>query len=409
MKALNRLDLRSRKGAALRMIDGAVTHHFPLPERRDEVEDYFYSLRVHRSIESLETLELPWRRLTPEGASPFQTYTWNLSWYQTYAATAGAPLVFEIRSAGEAVAILPCYRAGRAIRLAGDLTCDYQDIIARNDEEVVSSLGLVMDWLGSEARRSYFRFDRISSEGALFRALHGPTGRPDDSIVFQKCSAPCPYVDLQGGLDGYLGSLPRKIRQDLRHSLNRLEKEAPVSRVVRLNDFSIRVDDLINAADFHIEHFRKEGGSPFCDERLVELFGRIAKDPDVGLQISFLADQGDLLAVDFGFVRGGRYYGYLTTYDPAFSRLAPGKCLLLKRIDGWVREDGVQTLDFLAGNEAYKKSFTGGAAYHVWSVRLMPDDLLNRTRRLGLEAHHRLRGFVKRVLGRTSFPGESFA
>ena len=401
MKSLNRLDFRSEMVPGQGGNDSTVTHHFPLPARREEVDDYFYSLRVHRSIKSLETLELPWRRLTPEGASPFQTFTWNLSWYQTYAASAGAPLVFEIRRGGEAVAILPCYRAGGALRLAGDLTCDYQDIITHKDEEVPPALTLVMDWLKREARMSHFQFDRLSSEGRLFRALHGSAEIPDASLVFEKCSAPCPYVNLQGGLDGYLASLPIKIRQDLRHSLNRLEKEAPVARVVRLNDFSIRVDDLTHAADFHIEHFRKEGVSPFGDKRLIDLFGRIAKDPEVGLQISFLANQGDLLAVDFGFVRGGRYYGYLTAFDPAFSRLAPGKCLLLKRIDGWVQEDGVHTLDFLAGDESYKKSFTGGNAYQVWSMRLLPDDLHNRARRIGLESHQRLRRLAKAALRKT--------
>jgi len=402
MKSLNRLDLQTGNTAPREGAGSAATHHFPgSPEPRPAGDDGgqcdALSLRVHRSVESLETLELPWRRLTSDEAAPFQTFTWNLAWYRGYAAATGVPVVFELRRGGETVAILPCYLAGRTMRLAGDITCDYQDIITDDFGVVQPALRLAMDWLKREERRAHFHFQKLSSEGMLFRALHDPATAAGD-LVFEKRFAPCPYVSIEGGLDAYLVSLPRKIRQDLRHSLNRLEREAPVARVVRLNSFSIRVDDLENAAEFHIGHFRKEGVSPFADRRLIGLLGCVAKDPDVGFQLSFLANQGDLLAVDFGFVRGGRYYGYLTAYDPAFARLAPGKCLLLKRIDGWVNEDSVHTLDFLAGDEGYKKGFTGGAAYHVWSMRLMPRDLRNRARRIGLESNKQIRRLAKEVL-----------
>jgi CelD/BcsL family acetyltransferase involved in cellulose biosynthesis len=407
MKSLNRLDLQTGNAVPREGAVGAATHHFPgSPEPRPAGHDggqcNALSLRVHRSVESLETLELPWRRLTPDEAAPFQTFTWNLAWYRGYASTPGTPVIFELRRGGETVAILPCYLTGRTLRLAGDTICDYQDIITDDLAVVLPTLELVMDWLKREARRSHFHFERLSCEGLLYRALHEPMVAAGENLVFEKRFAPCPYVSIEGGLDAYLVSLPRKIRQDLRHSLNRLEREAPVARVVRLNSFSIRVDDLENAAEFHIGHFRKEGVSPFADRRLIELLGCVAKDPDVGFQLSFLANQGDLLAVDFGFVRGGRYYGYLTAFDPAFGRLAPGKCLLLRRIDGWVEEDGVHILDFLSGDEGYKKGFTGGAAYHVWSMRLMPRDLRNRARRIGLESHKQFRRLAKDVLERAA-------
>ncbi len=62
-------------------------------------------------------------------------------------------------------------------------------------------------------------------------------------------------------------------------------------------------------------------------------------------------------------------------YDPRQRPLSPGKCLLLLRIDRWVKEDGVRILDFLAGDESYKRAYTSGRAYRVWSMRLMPPSL----------------------------------
>lgn len=360
-------------------------------------------LLVHEDGEALlalERLEGVWRRFTATVASPFQTYTWNHAWYCTYATGQVRPVIFEWRRGDETAAILPCYREGKTLRLAADRICDYQDVIAGDGGAVADLLAAVLGWIHRQGSGGHCRFEKLSSEGMLYRRLHETDGQPGNSRCFEKSYAPCPYTDLRGGLAGYLAGLPRKLRQDFRHSLNRLEREAPDARITIFRDYEIRVDDLWNAASFHIGHFRKEGASPFADHRLMDLLGRVAKDPEVGLQLSFLTLYGDLLAVDFGFVRRGRYFGYLTAFDPAYGRLAPGKCLLLGRIDRWVADDGVDTLDFLAGDEEYKRAFTGDTAYRVWSMRLMPDDLRNRLRHAGLEYDKQLRQLAKRALGR---------
>lgn len=357
-------------------------------------------LIVHESTDHLEGLESAWRRLTSDEASPFQTYTWNLAWYHTHTGSKLRPLIFDWMVGGVTMAILPCYRDGNEIRLAGDRTCDYQDIIALDRDEIFALLRAARLWLDRDGRGLHFRFDRISSEGHLYSALHDRERVPSRSLCFERSSSPCPFTDLHGGLEAYLASLPRKVRQDLRHALNRFEREAGDAKINILRDYEIRVDDLWNAAAFHTQHFRKSGESPFRDYRLIDLFARVAKDPEVGFQLAFLTLGGELLAIDFGFVRGGRYYGYLTAFDQAHARLAPGKVLLLKRIDRWIEEDGVDTLDFLAGDESYKRYYTGDSAYRVWSMRLMPDDLPNRLRRARLESDKRLRKIAKRALGR---------
>lgn len=354
---------------------------------------------VHETLAAFDGIESAWRALTPRNASPFQTYAWNSAWYHCYATGNLRPLVFELRRGGATTAILPCYREGKTVRLAGDRICDYQDVVAGDHEEIAALLRHARAWLDREGRGCHFRFEKLSSEGALYAALHDPSRLPSHSLSFEKSFAPCPCADLRGGLEGYLASLPRKMRGDLRHSLNRFKREAPGAEVIILRGADIRVEDLWRAASFHVTHFRKDGESPFRDHRLIDLFARVAKDPEVGFQLSFLTMGREVLAVDFGFVRGGRYYGHLTAFDETYARLAPGKCLLLKRIDRWVAEDGVHTLDFLAGDEHYKRGFTGGTAYRVWSMRLMPDDFRNRVRQAGLESNKQFRRLAKRALG----------
>lgn len=357
-------------------------------------------LRVHRDLAALDSLEEAWRNLTPSDAAPFLTFSWNQAWYRSYAGPRVKPLLFELVDGEQTVAILPCYRDGRSIRLAGDRICDYQDILAADDAAVRAMLREVMAWVAREGSGDHLHFEKLSSEGALHRVLHHPAATPVGTLSFEKSYAPCPYADLLDGLAGYLSSLPRRTRQHLRNSLSRLEREAPGATVRVVRDLEVKVDDLETAADFHVVHFMKGGRSPLCDPRLVEFFGRVAKDPDIGFQLAFLEHEGALLAVDFGFVRGVRYYGYLMAYDPASARLSPGKCLLLLRIDRWVKEDGVRILDFLAGDESYKRAYTSGRAYRVWSMRLMPPSLRHRALHLGLRSDRRFREFAKKLLGR---------
>lgn len=399
MSAFNELKLGA--GVAITGED-VSTHHFPVRDPGGKNENVDYSLRVHRSLESLEALEAGWRRLTPDDAPPFQTYSWNLAWYRNFASGDGVPLIFEARQGGVTVAVLPCYLEGRTIRLAGDQVCDCQDVIASGMAAVNTTLKLAMDWLRREAKRSHFHFEKLAADGLLFQALHDSADLPNGTLIFKKSGTASPAIDLKGGPGSYLASLPREARQDLGESLNRLRQEAPVARIMRLRDLQIRVDDLLNAAAFHIGHFRNDGGSPLRDERLIRLLGEIAKDPEVGFQLSCLTNQGDFLAVDFGFVRGGRYYRYLSASDEAFGRFDPGKCLLLKHISASVKEDGVHAPDRSAAGEPCQNGITGGSSSRIWSMRLMPRDLRNRARRLGLESGKQFRRFAKSALERAA-------
>lgn len=358
---------------------------------------------VH-SLAEIESLEADWRRLTAETAAPFQTFSWNLAWYRNFAAAYDAAVVFVVKREGIVVAILPCYRKGRMFRLAGDLSCDYQDILAASVGDAVTGIEAISGSLLEEAPGCRFFFEKLSSEGLLRQALQESKFVSEEMITAARRYAPCPFVGLSGGLDAYLDSLPSRRRQDMRRCLKRFAQTMPASRVQVQRNLEIRVHDLEGAVTFHIEHFRKSGVSPLAHEALVRTLGEVSKDPDVGFQLSNLSDQGDVIAVDFGFARGGRYYGYLTGFDPAFREFAPGKCLLLRRIDSWVEKDGVQILDFLAGDEPYKLGFTHGESYFVESVHLMPNRVGHRARRMSILANYEGRRIAKDALQKVALP-----
>ena len=143
-----------------------------------------------------------------------------------------------------------------------------------------------------------------------------------------------------------------------------------------------------------------KGEDPLASNLLRSHLARIASNEDVGLQIAILKNGSDFLAVDIGFALGGRYSGFLCGFDSAYSALAPGKCLLLSRVDEWAERDGVHVLDFLSGDESYKRRFTEGEAYEVCSIWMFPDRPANRLRRLALEGTNRTKKKVKQILAR---------
>lgn len=376
--------------------------HHPLPGDICATGDDALRVRIVETVEEIEKLDLPWRRLTGERSAPFQTFTWNLAWYRHFLPGYDSPMVFLLERDEEITAILPCYRKGRQIRLAGDQHGDYQDMITADHDTAFRALAAVFTKVKTDFPAYSFYFWKISSEGFLHAYFNAGDAQTDEMLIVSKKHAPCPTVRIQGGLKSYLDSLPSRRRQDMRRSLKRLDKAMPTCRVEILRGDEIRVSDLENVAEFHDDHFRKDGVSPLREAALLGMLGEASKDPEVGLHVSALIDQGEMVAVDIGFVRGRKYYGYLTGFDPEFRSLAPGKCLLLNRIDTWTKEDGVEVLDFLSGDEPYKTGFTHGESYDVESVHWMRNRVRSRAVQASIVAGNFGRKVAKKALGKVA-------
>lgn len=357
-----------------------------------------WSWKVVSAGKEIDQLAPDWRELLPEKAGPFQTFSWNRAWYRHFADAYDESAIFVVSKGGKVAAIFPCYRKGSEIRMAGDLCCDFQDVIASDEESVRIGLGLFIAWVKLKHAGCDLFFEKLSTRGLLYPVLkHLDRGRLG-VFAFRKNYGPCPWVELPESLDAWLAAMPRKVRGDWRRSLNRLDRELPEAEVLVHRDCGIPGGAVRDAAEFHRRHFRLEGSSPLADPRLVSLLEEVAPREDVGLRLSLMKVGRIPLAIDFGFTRGETYYGYLTGFDETFGKLAPGKCLLLRRVNWWRQEDGVRVLDFLCGGERYKDGFTQGNCYHVCSVRLLARTIPNAARMMTLWSEWLFRGLSKRTL-----------
>ncbi len=343
-----------------------------------------------------------WHRLLPKDSAPFSTFEWVSAWYHSFEGKCDEILIFVAVRDGRSIAILPCYRDGRKIRLAGDITCDYQDLVAESQEDSLAAMNLIFDWLNTERPGSEFFFEKVSSRGFLMSALEEFS--PDDSgvLLFRKNYMPCPCVTLPGSLEEYLLSIPRKPRSEFRRVVNRLEREMPDAAIEIWKGKDVVRGHLTKAANFHVKHFRKGGDSPLADPRLIAMLHHIAGSEEVGLRVSVLRNGDSLMAVDFGFCRGGSFYGYLTDFDETYSHLSPGRCLFVKRIDHWIHEENITTLDLLGGGEKYKKGYTGGEFYQVSTIRILPRNPLGRVRFTIIQLNRACRQLAKKIISITS-------
>lgn len=354
------------------------------------------SFHIHRTLSELEKRELAWRALESAESDPFQTFSWCHSYYSAYAGAIGAPLVFELRVGGESRVFLPCYVEGATIRLAGEPLGLITEVIGDSLDSVSTLLEAAMDWLTNEEELLQFHFEAIRESGLLYQAIQIVEKSEGKSLLNESEMTTCGTVEFAGGLGGYFAGLPEDRRKTEVTTFQNLENVMPFSRDTVLCDFQIRVDDLVNAGRFHCENDLSGKENPFNDESSFDFFGRIAKDPDLGFRLGFLTCQGDLLAVEFGFLRADTYHVYLTQDEPAIESLAPSRYLLQRRLDS-LSLAGVKRIAYHGTVEGDLSTLSCNNRETLRSLQWMPERVRNRRRRFGLQSLRHLRNHFRKV------------
>jgi len=347
-------------------------------------------VRIESDISGLEAF---WKHALLPTASPFQTFAWNEAWYRRYREFYDEPLVVV---AGAGRVLFPLYREGKVLRLAGDTVCDFQDAIGSCQRDVDYAFREIVGW--ARSRGYEFHFARLSTEGFLYRAIQSwednGWSRPVEKVV-----GPCPWLRLSGSAEESMGHLPRKFRAELRRQSRRIDADFPGCDFELWSAPQITAERLDEMVSFHKEQFRREGVNPLEDSRFIALLSDCSRQQETGFSLSRLGSEDSPLAMDLGFVRGGRFYGFLTIFDQQARRYSPGSCLLVRRIDRLIADHGVRIFDFLCGGEPYKYRFATGE-YSVRAVSLFPKTLRGLRRRSRYSAGLWMRRVGKRCIAK---------
>ncbi|MFT5465381.1 MAG: CelD/BcsL family acetyltransferase involved in cellulose biosynthesis [Verrucomicrobiales bacterium] len=356
--------------------------------------------RLIQSTDDLDEVAEDWISLaTSSKGSPFQSFAWNRAWLQHFSEDYDELAVFSFSRGKEPAAIFPFYRQGRCLRLAGDTDGDLQDAIATDESAAQEGLREVMRW----ARRNgcHLKMLSISERGRLHGAARSIGLLRNRAFRFQRGYSTCLYADLPESADAWIQQLPRKVRGDMRRHVNKLDRQHPEAKVAIHRAGEVPEGLVERVAAFHDEHFRKDGVSLMRDPRVVDLIADAARCPDSGLRVSTLTDGDKLMAVDIGFTFNRTYHGFLTSFDPAYRKISPGTCLLMKRLDWFIKDDGVRCLDFLLGAERYKSQFAQ-ESYEVGATYLFPWSISNAFRWASVAAKRVIKILAKKTLAESA-------
>ena len=316
--------------------------------------------------EALELGTSVWEDLHARSAicSPFMSWGWHRAWAEgSEAEEVESARVVVLRSAaGELEALFP-FRVyptrfrGLPVRALGwaisDLGCpDHLDLAASPEADLDALVGEL-----DRVAWDLIRLDNVADAAANLERFCAACARRGWSVRRTPLWR-CPYIELPASWEAYLASLSPNKRQAVRRRERKLRRERKVE-VVDYGPAPI-ADGWRHLTRLHA--LRWEGGGVLRDrawERLHRWFTSWLAERDY-LWLTTLDVDGGPVAACYGFSFGDTLYCYQTGWDPQWRHCGVSMILHSVMIRRAI-ERGYRTLDFLRGDEPYKREWTSTA------------------------------------------------
>ncbi|MBF8192258.1 GNAT family N-acetyltransferase [Nonomuraea sp. K274] len=238
---------------------------------------------------------------------------------------------------GVPTVFLPHHREGRLLRPVGWPGADFQGPIL-----AAGTAFRPLDLLGGGA--GGYAFDHLVAEAPGFERW----------VVSRR---PSPYVDVTGGLTGYLGRASRSGKDNMGQARRRAAKAERELGTVKFVADSADAADLARVIELKRAQYAATGARDYFAEpgriRLLESL-LATRDPDFGGVLSTLHAGPRLLAAHFGLRSGGVLHWWFPVYDPEFARLSPG-WILLRELVAAAPGLGIARIDLGRGEDEYKR------------------------------------------------------
>lgn len=304
-----------------------------------------------------------WTNLVYESMLPciFSLPEWSIAYLKTFGADCHLKLSLA-RDGNELVGIIPLVeKRGKASDLfftryepvSGRLA-DYQAPIIKSGTEPYL-LPLLLEHLFHD-QKQLLHWPNLPENHPtlpLFRRYFQLRGWPwSESLGF------CPRYALPHAYGEIEKTWSKNHRENVRRKIKRLHKMGRVTLEV-LQDHQEIKDWLAEFFEVYSYKWHSEGlPSQFDDVRMKTYYREIAQQFIAnGLHVSSLKLDHKRLAYHFGFLHGGWLYWYTPTYRKEYHQYSPGLVHLSMLMQYGCAEKW-RGIDFLQGDEAYKKKWT---------------------------------------------------
>ncbi len=290
-------------------------------------------------------------------------YFSSRAWYEVFTRTvvgdAAQVRFLAARDPGGAVAaILPLWahpaEGVLRARLLGSLTnyysCLYQPLFAPQRELAERGLKALIDHLISiRPQWSMIDLRPMPSDNwcnaVILEQFRARGFRADTYTAFGNWYLDCTTMDFEQ----YLATRRKKMRSTVRSKTNQLSKSHQLE--YRIVQEAEHVDAAVQAYEtvYNLSWKQSEPYPRF----IPELAHALAREGKLRLGLLNLDDR--TVAAQLWFFSGGTAHIFKLAYDPDFSQFSVGTLLTMKLVEHSMVEDGAAVVDFLSGDDEYKK------------------------------------------------------
>ena len=313
-------------------------------------------------------LEDAWARLSAVSprASLFSTYEWCRCWAETVGRRAEVAILLFEDAGGQVIGLLPACieRTGPArwLKFLGRerVSGDHLDLLCASDDHA-ACLDALVSYLDECGEHHGIVLGELEHDSLTLARLVEWADRQLYSF-HQREPRVVPYVHLPATFEDYLASLSTNMRYHVRRRRRDLARE-PAAGVELLRDADVVLGALDDLYALHEQRWRRDGYPGVFQQpakrEFMQRFCAVACARGWVRCYVLIADGvrcGVLLAFHW---RGTASY-YQMGWAPDGPLASPGVLLLAESIEQAIRE-GLDTYDFLRGDEEYKRKWTSDA------------------------------------------------
>jgi CelD/BcsL family acetyltransferase involved in cellulose biosynthesis len=240
-------------------------------------------------------------------------------------------------AAGEVRSLLPCHRDGSLLRPVGWPGADFQGPILAPGTSFPAS-ALLADGV----------------RGYAFDHLLEPR---EDFAPWVESTRVSPFIDVSGGLEGYLGRASDSGKSNIGQARRRAAKAERTYGPVKFEADIVDEEALARVIDLKRGQYEATGAKDYFEEQhRVDLLTRLlhTRSTEFGGILSTLYAGPRLVAAHFGLRSGSVLHWWFPVYDPEFSALAPG-WMLLRELVMAAPSLGITRIDLGRGEDEYKR------------------------------------------------------
>ncbi len=352
----------------------------------------------------LAALQPEWDALA--GDIPFRTFAWLTTWWRHYRRRGDRLFVLCVRTArGQLVGLAPLYRTSSIVRGAllrflgsGRVASDHLTFLAHGGQQSAVATALAQ-WLLGAGARQWSRMELVGVDPSDITIQSFCQHLAASRVIRHRgCCVSSWNMPLGNNWDAFLKQLSKPRRNRVRRLfrdvvasgrgvIHRVENQSQLARgfeiLVELHERRRRsLGDAGCFADVRFGHFQYEVMAEMLRQNRLRLI--------------WLEIEGQPAAVAYLLVGNRTAYMYQSGLNPDLDAHRPGWLLTGVAIQDAL-EAGLQSFDFLRGDEPYKASWSA-QPQAVLGYRLVRRQPLAMLRHLAWRCGDRLKRVARRVL-----------